>query len=506
MALFVRAWGPKGDPRQRRRALDSSTPRERPVGLAQAIFTAIRVVVSKGTQRVESVASGPRALPADGAERARARVMSTHAGGSTKHQGRSRSTHPGRTHRQRTSGLLALAGLVAACSGDVAATVPQAGAAAGGAAPSLVTIDRSALENVGTDPLLDYADPRFWLCRPGNVPDECDANLDSTELRPDGSRQVVPHVKATDPAVDCFYVYPTVKLTSDGPMTDFKNISITLDPLLGQAARFNRVCRMYAPLYRQTGVVPGAGGAPTAGMNNFNLGLGDVRAAFKYYLEHLNQGRKVVLMGHSQGTGMLTAMMAQDVDPVPAVREKLVSAVLLGGGIQVPIGAKVGGTFANIPVCETPGQTGCVIAYVSYSSEVPPTASAIFGRAAMPGQQAVCTEPAALAGRAGQRYLGSYVRLDRVNPALSPDGFDQLPRDVSTRYLVYRDVLRGTCRTNETHSWLEITLEDSAAGIRPSPPYRSPALEAALGLHLVDYSIELDDLIEAVRLQTLHAG
>jgi pimeloyl-ACP methyl ester carboxylesterase len=421
--------------------------------------------------------------------------MRTNASGSTMNGGGSSSA-------RRASALLALASLTAACSGDVA-MVPQAGAAAGGAAPSVVAIDRSALENVGTDPLLDYADPRLWLCRPGNSPDECDANLDATELMPDGSRLVVPHVKAAEPAIDCFYVYPTVKLSSDGPMTDFKNISITLDPLLGQAARFNRVCRMYAPLYRQMGVVPGAGGAPTPGMSTVNLGLGDVRAAFKYYLDHLNQGRKVVLMGHSQGTGMLTAMMAQDVDPVPAVREKLLSAVLLGGGIQVPIGAKVGGTFANIPVCEMPGQTGCVIAYVSYSSDVPPTASSIFGRAAMPGQQAVCTEPAVLAGRTGQRYLGTYVRLDRINPTLSPEGFDMLPRDVSTRYLVYRDVLRGACRSTDTHSWLEISLEDTAGGVRPPPPYRSPAIEAALGLHLVDYSIELDDLIEAVRLQTL---
>jgi hypothetical protein len=211
-------------------------------------------------------------------------------------------------------------------------------------------IDRSALTDVGTDHDLDYSDPRLWLCRPGNDPDECDRDLDATELLPDGSRRRIPHVKATDPQFDCFYVYPTVKLTSAGPMTDFSQIDITLDPLLAQGARFNELCRVYAPLYRQNGVVPGAGGAPTPNDSGFDLGLNDVRNAFKYYVEHLSAGRKFVLIGHSQGTGMLTGMMMQDVDNDPALRARLISALLIGGGITVPETAAVGGTFQNIPL------------------------------------------------------------------------------------------------------------------------------------------------------------
>jgi hypothetical protein len=401
---------------------------------------------------------------------------------------------------------LLLASLTA-CESDTIVAPPQAASAgptsaagSGGMAPAGVKIDRSALADVGTDKPLDYADPRMWLCRPGNDPDECDAKLDSTELLPDGTRKIVPHVKAAQPAFDCFYAYPTVKLTSAGPMTDFMNIAITLDPLLGQAARFNEVCRMYAPLYRQNGVVPGAGGMPTPG-GDFMLGLQDVRDAFQYYLKNLNAGRKVVLMGHSQGTGMITQMMITDVDPVPEVRAKLVSAVLLGGGVAVPIGQKVGGTFKNIPLCDTPGQTGCVMSYVSYSSEVPPTEMSLFGRSPGEGQTVGCTEPAALAGHAGARYSGSYFRLERINPGLSPDGFDALPKDVTTGYILYRDVFRGTCKDTGTHSYLEISLELPAGDMRPPPPYHSRAIEGALGLHLVDYALELDDLIGAVRLQ-----
>src|SRR5262245_39054940 len=82
-----------------------------------------------------------------------------------------------------------LAGL-AACESDTITAPPQAAgtlppaAGSGGPAPATTKIDRSALADVGSDKPLDYADPRMWLCRPGNDPDECDANMDSTELLP----------------------------------------------------------------------------------------------------------------------------------------------------------------------------------------------------------------------------------------------------------------------------------------------------------------------------------
>jgi pimeloyl-ACP methyl ester carboxylesterase len=402
---------------------------------------------------------------------------------------------------------------LASCGGDTEGRTgvePMADAAAsdaGSASPDAeaietVSIDRSGLADVGTEPGLDYGDPRLWLCRPGNAPDECDVDLDATELKSDGTRLRVAHHKAENPPIDCFYVYPTVKLTSAGPMTDFANIGITLDPLLAQAARFSEVCKMYAPLYRQNGVVPGAGGAPmTSGMTSFALGAADVRDAFAYYLAQLNHGRKFVLIGHSQGTGMLTQMMVQDVDPKPEVRARMLSALLIGGGIAVPESADVGGTFKNIPLCKAAGQTGCVISYVSFSSAVPPGASATFGRSPGPGQIAGCTEPAVLAGRAGQRYRGSYVMLKRKNPSLlAPDGADKLPTDLDTPFIVYREVFRGTCKRTDTHSYLEIASELEPGDMR-MPPYRYPAIEASLGLHLLDYAFAMDDLIEAVRLQ-----
>jgi pimeloyl-ACP methyl ester carboxylesterase len=363
-----------------------------------------------------------------------------------------------------------------------------------------VKIDRSGLSDVGTDSQpLDYSDRRLWLCRPGNDPDECDRSLDATELLADGSQKATPHVKASDPKYDCFYVYPTVKLSAAGPMTDFSNIDITLDPLLGQGAPFNSLCRVYAPLYRQTGFVPGAASMPTPGDISPTLGVDDVRAAFKYYLEHLNAGRKFVLLGHSQGTGMLMAMMAQDVDPVSDVRAKLISALLIGGNFKVATGKTTGGTFKNIPICTKPGEVGCVIAYSSYAKEGPPGANALFGKSDA-DQEVACTDPAALAGNKG-RYKGTYFLLNLVNKTFAGDGTDALPK-LDTARVLYRDVLQGSCVLKDGYSYLEVSLELADDDKRSTPPYRNAATEGlGFGMHVVDYAIALDDLLSAVKMQ-----
>jgi hypothetical protein len=80
-----------------------------------------------------------------------------------------------------------------------------------------------------------------------------------------------------------------------------------------------------------------------------------------------------------------------------------------------------------------------------------------------------------------------------------------LPAGITTPFVVYRDALRGECKNVDGFSYLEVSLQQPAGDKRPAPPYRYPAIEAALGLHLVDYNLEMDDLIETVRLQAAAA-
>src|SRR6185503_8769735 len=274
-------------------------------------------------------------------------------------------------------------------------------------AATTTKIDRSRLTNLGTAPL-DYSDPNLWLCRPGNDPNLCHADLTATEILKDNRRKTVERRLAQSPAFDCFYVYPTVSIGGSGNVEDFSDINPTLDPLLNQAAPFAGLCEVYAPLYRQVSIGVGSGGITSAG--DVNLAFGDVEAAFQYYIEHLNQGRKFVVMGHSQGTLTLTRLVSQRIDPDPALRAQMISALLIGGAVVVPEGQRVGGSFQNVPACSSAGETGCVIAYSSFPADAPPPATSIFGRT-QAGSEVICSPLGVLAQHPG-RFRGSYQPLE----------------------------------------------------------------------------------------------
>jgi hypothetical protein len=412
---------------------------------------------------------------------------------------------------------------------------------AGSSDGGLIHIDRKGLMDAGTTSPLDYSNPNLWVCRPGTDSNPCygdHGELDATELLPDGGRQVVKHERAANPKFDCFYVYPTVYLTANGNQTNLSDDTYVLDALMAQGARMSSLCEVYAPLYRQveftpgstggsadagptTGTAPGpeagapadagsseagplsdAGAAGLLGGPAAALALSDVRGAFSYYLAHFNKGRKFVLLGHSQGSGMLMAMMQQDVDTVPAVRSQMISALLLGGGATVAAGQKVGGTFMNIPTCSSPGETGCVVAYSSFDVKSPPGSNTLFGRAGA-GLQTDCTEPGALAGNDAGVYTGSYFPVTIANPLLRPTS--PTP-DAGTPFLIYRDAFQGQCINDGGLSYLQITSLLQSSDPRGIPPYESTSAEGlGFGLHLVDWNLPMDELIGIVTKQAATA-
>ena len=115
------------------------------------------------------------------------------------------------------------------------------------------------------------------------------------------------------------------------------------------------------------------------------LAYGDVVAAWRDYLQHRNNGRPFVLIGHSQGTIHLTQLLAREIEGRPEAA-RMISALLLGFNVEVPQGRDVGGSFQRTPLCTRAGQTGCVVTYVSFRDGSPPPEGALFGRAARAGQ------------------------------------------------------------------------------------------------------------------------
>jgi hypothetical protein len=378
-------------------------------------------------------------------------------------------------------------------------------------APEVHHVDRAHLKDTGTAPF-DYSNPDLWVCLPGNDPNECHDNLDATEFLKDNTTKLDKHEIAKNPPFDCFYVYPTVDLSGDGNLTNFSDIGLILDPLLAQGARFTRLCELYAPLYRQISLsIPSAAPAGDAGADaapasvartgDAMLAYKDVEDAFNYYMAHYNKGRKIVLISHSQGTAMLTQLVANKFDKDADLRKQLISALLIGGGITVPQGKDVGGSFQNVPLCTKPAQTGCVIAYNSFAKEAPPPSNSLFGKASTPGMQIACTDPKALAGNTG-RYRGSYMPTSFHNAVFKPDAPATVLPMVSTPYTMARDLFNGQCVFENGFSYLEIRPDQTADDTRPVPPYRTTSSETlGFGLHIADFSIEQDDLLDAVDQQ-----
>ena len=79
---------------------------------------------------------------------------------------------------------------------------------------------------------------------------------------------------------------------------------------------------------------------------------------------------------------MLIKLLQTQVDPSPSLRKRMVSAILLGGNVQVPTGRVVGGSSATSRPAAAASQTGCVIAYSSFGSPPPADSALRAGRRA----------------------------------------------------------------------------------------------------------------------------
>jgi Protein of unknown function (DUF3089) len=330
-----------------------------------------------------------------------------------------------------------------------------------------------------------------WLCKPGQAHDPCTPGLSTTAYSPKLKKVEVLHPQQVRrPKIDCFYVYPTV---SD-QKTGIANLHI--DPVersiaLYQAARYSQYCRVYAPMYRQSTLAALLGQASVTPAER-GLGLADVRAAFRTYLKKYNHGRGFVLIGHSQGSFVLRQLIAKDVDGKPAVRRKLVSAIILGGNVMVKQGKLIGGDFKHIPGCTSARQLGCVIAFSTYDQ--PPPQNSLFGRTATPGDQVLCTNPAALSGGAGildpifpsrpffpGSTLSAGIKLLGLTQPMPPTTWTTEPGSYS-----------GRCSNANGASVLEVTALHGAQTAKPSP-------DPTWGLHLLDANIALGNLIAIVK-------
>jgi len=350
----------------------------------------------------------------------------------------------------------------------------------------------------------DYSKGDSWLCRPGRQ-HACEVDLSTTVVAANGKLTREDWAANPNAPIDCFYVYPTV---SNDPAGNSDMIAGPEEKsvIRAQFARFGSVCRPYAPLYRQvtlTALRSIIAGRPM--QVDRALAYNDVLDAWNYYLEHDNKGRGVVLIGHSQGSGVLTQLIKSEIDGKP-VQARVISALLLGTSLTVPQGKDVGGAFQKIPLCHSDNQTGCVIAYASFRSNAPPPANSRFGKVAGDNMVAACTNPAALGGGKGDlhAYLGS--RSSGVVAAeSSPRPWVNPPQPINTPFVSVPGLLTAECVKNEHFSYLAVTVngnpEDPRTDDIPGDVVVNGQVQADWGLHLIDVNLAMGNLIDIVRKQ-----
>ena len=373
-------------------------------------------------------------------------------------------------------------GLVAVLAGVAAlAACSSSGSKAGSSSPTSTTTKPAA-----TAPATP--DRQVWLCKPGLAKNPCLTDMSATVVAKDGTKTVEHAQPAADPSIDCFYVYPTVSNQAT-PNANLKIDPAEIGVAIAQASRFSQVCHVYAPMYRQVTVF----GLVQPDKANRTIPYADVAKAWNDYLTRYNDGRGVVLIGHSQGAFILEQLIARQIENNPSIRNRLVSAILLGGNVTVKDGSNVGGSFQHVPACRSDQDLGCVIAYSSFDQPPPP--NSLFGRTRTAGEHVLCTNPAALGG--GSATLDAYFPSRRLG---GPINFTLRPL-ASTPWLHYPEGLTGECKTEDGANVLHIT----DARVQPGLVLRD-SLGPTWGLHVYDANLTLGNLVDVVRAETAAYG
>lgn len=265
-----------------------------------------------------------------------------------------------------------------------------------------------------------------WLCRPGAPTDPCGGG--------------------TDAPVDCFYVYPTASLQP----AQSANLDASPELMFAAAAQarpFDSVCNVWAPVYRQATLLSLATADGPARDAALAAAYVDIDVAWTDFLAQRDSNRGIVLLGHSQGSRMLKNLLQNRIENDPASREMLVSAIIPGVTLRQS-------DFTTVVPCTDPSQTGCVVAYSTFSRT--PPADSRYG-----GDGVLCTNPAS---------LGANARTPVAGPL--PD-------------------LTAQCDADNV-----LMVEGGSAATLPTLP------NATWGLHLLDMTIPQQTLVDLVRTQS----
>lgn len=195
----------------------------------------------------------------------------------------------------------------------------------------------------------DYALEKYWAALP--------FRQDAADVIPKYETWISDSLKK----VDVFYIYPTIYQrgnTWNADVNDEKlNRRIDKLPVRYQASAFNHVGRVYAPRYRQA-IIKAYSDKSGSGKQALQFAYEDIKAAFRYYIKHYNNGRPVIIASHSQGTTH-SRLLIKDFFDTPERQAKLVCAYIIGFAIFAE-------EYSTLKPCANAEQTGCYVTWASF--------------------------------------------------------------------------------------------------------------------------------------------
>ena len=171
--------------------------------------------------------------------------------------------------------------------------------------------------------LADYSNPEHWVISPQH-----DTSLHKAFI---SDSSLISYA-------DVFYVCPTVYLDKK-----HKEWNVSIDNV-EQRARTKNVTRLQASAWSESGRMFAA--------------YTDIKKAFQYYLDHYNQGRPIILAGHSQGSTHILLLMKDFFDGKD-LQEQLICAYIPGIGVTE-------NEFKTIPLLTNKDQVGGYVCWNTF--------------------------------------------------------------------------------------------------------------------------------------------
>jgi hypothetical protein len=197
----------------------------------------------------------------------------------------------------------------------------------------------------------DYSNTDFWAVLPNQYPSEL---LDFIN-------------NPVDHEVDVFFVYPTLltnkkdaswnaDLSRDEIRNDVLNKSVKF-----QASSWAKAGNIYVPFYRQSHYKTYVEPYSKDGPSSWKIAYKDVSTAFEYYLEHYNNGKGIILAGHSQGSIMTKELIKEFFDG-KELQKKLVAAYLPGVRVKE-------NELGSVQPMDTPDAIGGFVSWNTYKKK-----------------------------------------------------------------------------------------------------------------------------------------